>query len=724
MCRTRVIFQALACLSSLSVLSACNFTVQAKGPVSSVTSSETAYTPPTATPQKLAVNDNSTAQVILAGSSVANASLSFSIVANPAHGVLSGTAPNLVYTPNLPYNGQDSFTFVVSDGTQSSTPATVSITVNHVNRAPNPPVSLTCPTTPYMQSAANVCTLVPASIADPDGDSVTYADAGSTCPGVQVNATTGGVAFTAPSANATCLVMVSASDGSLSSTPVSSATITGTDNLAFDVATAPTFLEAPVSFSTTVTPSWTLATSPFLSSQSIQFYSDTTCNTPVGSAVSMSAAATSTTFTGVNSNSYSFIVTSFDSAGGSAASSCSASVFINTSACVGTRLTQTPFAGGSGTASDPYLICTAAQLNSIGTSPGNLSANYKLLANIDLTGVSWNLIGSFGNPFSGVFYGNSKTVSNLVYSSQASTSGVGMFGANSGTVQSLNLASESVTGLDNVGGVAGYSSGTLSLVTATGTFTGRNRVGGVAGNVTGGSVVSAFAGGLVSGSGSEVGGIIGLDTGANVTSSGSNAAVTGGSVGAGGLIGEAQATPSANFTEITIQTSYSTGAVVGVSAVGGLIGAVDRVSISNSYSRSTVTGNSRVGGFEGFLVDTGGPITDCYESGVVTLLSGGIFAGTFVGDDSTDVIGGPNIYVGDFWNTAGNSGLYGSGSGGSGATAGTGINNNPPGHQFTTSSTFTGAGWSTSIWEFPPNLLPDLNWNFEYQQAQQNSNGL
>jgi VCBS repeat-containing protein len=57
---------------------------------------------------------------------------------NPPHGTLSGTAPNLVYTPAKNYYGPDSFTYKASDGKLDSNVATVSITVARVNQ---PPVS-------------------------------------------------------------------------------------------------------------------------------------------------------------------------------------------------------------------------------------------------------------------------------------------------------------------------------------------------------------------------------------------------------------------------------------------------------------------------------------------------------------------------------------------------------------------------------------------------------
>jgi hypothetical protein len=60
----------------------------------------------------------------------------FAVVSRPVHGVLSGTAPALTYTPGKNYAGPDNFTFTVNSGGTDSPPATVSITVNELNTAP------------------------------------------------------------------------------------------------------------------------------------------------------------------------------------------------------------------------------------------------------------------------------------------------------------------------------------------------------------------------------------------------------------------------------------------------------------------------------------------------------------------------------------------------------------------------------------------------------------
>ncbi|MHA2333881.1 MAG: tandem-95 repeat protein [Candidatus Hodarchaeales archaeon] len=65
--------------------------------------------------------------------------LTMSLVSGPSNGVLtlgSGTFASFTYTPNPNFNGVDSFTYVVNDGTVDSNEATVTITVNPVNDAP------------------------------------------------------------------------------------------------------------------------------------------------------------------------------------------------------------------------------------------------------------------------------------------------------------------------------------------------------------------------------------------------------------------------------------------------------------------------------------------------------------------------------------------------------------------------------------------------------------
>ncbi len=93
--------------------------------------------PPVADSKSITTNEDTAVGVTLTATDPENDPLTYSIVDNPSHGTLSGTLPNLVYTPAPHYNGPDSFTYKATDnqGATSST-ATVSITVNSVNDAP------------------------------------------------------------------------------------------------------------------------------------------------------------------------------------------------------------------------------------------------------------------------------------------------------------------------------------------------------------------------------------------------------------------------------------------------------------------------------------------------------------------------------------------------------------------------------------------------------------
>ena len=91
---------------------------------------------PLAASQSVTTNEDEPVSITLAATDVDSGALTFTILSGPSHGTLSGTAPNVIYTPELNYNGPDAFTYVASDGAATSNIATVSIAVSGVNDAP------------------------------------------------------------------------------------------------------------------------------------------------------------------------------------------------------------------------------------------------------------------------------------------------------------------------------------------------------------------------------------------------------------------------------------------------------------------------------------------------------------------------------------------------------------------------------------------------------------
>jgi outer membrane protein OmpA-like peptidoglycan-associated protein len=123
---------------------------------------------PVANAQSVGVVEDTPTAITLTASDADSDPLTYSIVSGPSNGVLSGTAPNLTYTPNGDYAGGDSFTFIANDGTVDSNTATITITVSNTNDAPTAdPQSFT--------GVENVAINITLTGSDADSDPLTFA---------------------------------------------------------------------------------------------------------------------------------------------------------------------------------------------------------------------------------------------------------------------------------------------------------------------------------------------------------------------------------------------------------------------------------------------------------------------------------------------------------------------------------------------------------------------
>src|SRR6185295_5303422 len=153
---------------------------------------------PVANAQAVVTDEDTAKAITLSATDAEGSPLTYTVVAPPAHGTLSGTAPALTYTPAANYNGPDSFTFKANDGTLDSTVATVSITVTAVDDAP------VAANDSYATDEDTALTVAAPGVLsnDTDADSVTITAVVGTAPahGTLTLAANGGFTYT-PAAN-------------------------------------------------------------------------------------------------------------------------------------------------------------------------------------------------------------------------------------------------------------------------------------------------------------------------------------------------------------------------------------------------------------------------------------------------------------------------------------------------------------------------------------------
>ncbi|MEW8144030.1 MAG: Ig-like domain-containing protein, partial [Candidatus Thiodiazotropha endolucinida] len=123
---------------------------------------------PIASDATLTVAEDTSLGVLLTANDPDNDLLTYEFLSQPVNGSLTGTVPDLIYTPHLNFHGIDSFTFKVNDGIFDSNTATVSITVSSVNDAP----AIT--SSPILNGVEMSLYQYQVQVNDPDSDTFSY----------------------------------------------------------------------------------------------------------------------------------------------------------------------------------------------------------------------------------------------------------------------------------------------------------------------------------------------------------------------------------------------------------------------------------------------------------------------------------------------------------------------------------------------------------------------
>jgi len=336
------------------------------------------------------------------------------------------------------------------------------------------------------------------------------------------------------------------------------------------------------------------------------------------------------------------------------------------------------FAGGTGSADDPYQIATAEQLVAIGQDETLENRHYILTADIDLAGqvFSHTVIPEFG----GVFDGNDHKILNLTLSVEEATSfDAALFGCVTSTawiknlgVGDVNITSPAAaaalvhtnygcltncysTGVvewtaldpsqigwsnipadnDHAGGLVVSNCGRMTNCRSTvevrapdsDNYLGTDTLcaGGLIALNHGGSVVDCHSDGSVDVSswyyGDEAGGLVGHNDAGGVIRNCSSTAAVEAMTSGGGLVGR-------NSAGCVVANCHSM-AEVDADSSGGLVGC-NLGAVVSCYSEGDVSG-AHSGGFVG---DNQGAVSNCYSTGDVSGGATGGFAGSNSGGGS------------------------------------------------------------------------------------------
>ena len=343
----------------------------------------------------------------------------------------------------------------------------------------------------------------------------------------------------------------------------------------------------------------------------------------------------------------------------------------NVPASVWTDYAETSFAGGSGSAEDPYQIATAEQLAKLSKDVSNGTTYegkfFKLTEDIDLSDHRWVPIGIYqlessgsvtNDSFRGFIDGNNKTISGLIVDERTDKNAAGFFGnilnMYGGTVGAKNLTISNANiyaaedGLNELH--AGILAGTATAnegyqvvfenITVSGTVkiestTGSNNVGGMIGYGSRVKATDCKAENIFVTGASNSGGFIGVDVGSVYENCEVSGTVSG-TWAQGGFVGyTSTATLNDSSTQSVFKKCAADVEIEGSDwRLGGFAGYAEYGQFDTCVAFGDVTSTvtdwePRVGGFIG--ESDNAIVNHCYTAGKVNSSHSGYKAGGFVG---------------------------------------------------------------------------------------------
>ncbi len=301
-----------------------------------------------------------------------------------------------------------------------------------------------------------------------------------------------------------------------------------------------------------------------------------------------------------------------------------------------------PFAGGTGTVDDPYLVETADQLNYVRDF---LPYHFRQISNINLgtdpwnTGNGWQPIGSSNDRFTGSYDGDNYTISGLTIARPTGTY-QGLFAeTENALLENIILENVDIAGQNRTGGIVGQNrSSIIQHCLVDGTISGSWFVGGITGYNLEDSTISECQN-LAEVTGTQsVGGIVGYQSNSMASNSSSSGSVSNSGNYTGGLVGynNNQSTVFQCFATSDVSGTSNIGGLVGYNAgnssisqcfaigqitgsgnyCGGLIGQNNNAYLNDSFAMAAVNGNSAIGGLIGY--NNSSSVSHCYSTGLIT----------------------------------------------------------------------------------------------------------